>query len=83
MTPVLISLSTAAASVWFVCRANRLLDEMLTCRYRDLDRLSRRANHYTSAYLVAGLVMPVLHPVGVLGTLGVYGYAFYRRQQAV
>lgn len=83
MTPVLISLSTAAASVWFVCRANRILDEMLTCRYRDMDRLSRQANQYTSAYLMAGLVMPVIHPVGFLGTLSVYGYALYRRQQAV
>jgi hypothetical protein len=48
-----------------------------------MDRLSRQANHYTSAYLMAGIVMPVIHPVGFLGTLSVYGYAWYRRQQAV
>lgn len=83
MTPLFLSLGTAALSVWFVCRANQLLDDLHTCRYRDMDRLSRQANQYTSAYLVAGIVMPAIHPVGFLGTLSVYGYAWYRRQQAV
>lgn len=80
MTPVLLSLGTAAAAVWLVCEANRTLDAMHSCRYRDFSKLSRKANNYTAAYLVAGIIMPIIHPVGLLGTLSVYGYAFYRRQ---
>ncbi len=82
MTPLIALGVTATVSVWCVCEANRAFARMNTCRYRDFRKLSRQASNYTAAYMVAGAVLPFIHPAGLLASLGVYGYAVYRRQSA-
>jgi hypothetical protein len=63
-----------------VLEVNRVHDTIYTCRYRDFGRLTRRANTLTAAYLLSGLLLPCIHPVGLVCTLAIYGYAAYRHR---
>ncbi len=76
---ILSLLFLGALGSWLVHRADQTFALCRTCRYRDFYRLRRRAENFSLSYAVTALMGFLWYPAGLLVTLWVFGYAFYRR----
>jgi hypothetical protein len=78
MTTPLLLAGSLISGLWLVHRANETFDSIRTCRYRELPKLSRKAEGLSMGYRLIGFASLGI-PGGAVVTTAVFAYALYRR----